>query len=211
MRTLLPVLVAFAVTACGGLENEPLTLGVIRGNLIGSTPKSSVSIFQKPEFISTVDGNGDFELRGVPRGTADLLVIINDDAAERVQVEVEGGVVTNLGSRKGRPTGTLEIELIAPAWQKVDKGTVVVEGTPLELEVSDPNEREFKMPAGCYRVTATVPGLGTKHDEPCVREGVMQEVHMVFPIPDGSPGREGCKVTGCQFGLTCRADGACWH
>jgi hypothetical protein len=209
MRALLATLLVVAVSACGGLENEPLTLGVVRGSLVGANAKSTVSIFHQPQLAAVVDATGSFELRGVPQGNVEVLALISNTHAERISVTVQGGGVADLGARAGRPVSTLELELSPPSFQRVDHGTVVVEGTPLVLSLEEPGEWVFYTPAGCSQVKASVPGLGTKTTEICASENLHHEVHLAFPPPDGSPGREGCKVTGCLAGLSCHADGAC--
>jgi hypothetical protein len=209
MRALVATLVLVAASACGGLENEPLTLGIVRGSLLGASAKTSVSIFHQTQLSAVVDATGAFELRGVPQGEVEVLALISTTHAERIKVSVQGGGVTDVGVRAGRPVSTLELELQPPSFQRVDRGTVVVEGTPLSLKLEEPGEWVFYTPEGCYQVTATVPGLGSKTTQICATESVQHEVHLAFPPPNGSPGREGCRVSGCLVGLECHADGAC--
>lgn len=210
MRALLPALVAVALTACGGLENEPLTYGVVRGTLVGTTLTSSAFVFGRPDLIATPDVAGGFEIRGIPEGSVEVLALINADFAERKSVQIEGGLVTDLGTTTGRPVGYFELELIAPGFQSVSKGSVSIPGTPLSLELAtEPNEWVFHVPAGCYQVSATVPGLGAKTVQACASETQHHEVHIEFPVPDGSPGREGCEVSGCQGLLRCLPDRSC--
>ncbi len=212
MRTVLPALLAIlALTGCGGLENEPLTLGVVRGTLLGTNLMSSAFVFGRPDLVATPNVAGGFEIRGIPAGSVEVLSLINADFADRRAVNVEGGLVTDLGSTTGRPVGFFELELIAPGFQSVSKGSVSVAGTPLSLELSahEPNEWVFHLPAGCYEVEATVPGLGSKTVNACASETQHHEVHIEFPVPDGSPGREGCAVSGCMGLLRCLPDRSC--
>jgi hypothetical protein len=210
MRALLAAALALGtLTACGELENAPLTLGVIRGSLVGATASSKVAVYQRPELVPTLDADGGFEFVGVPVGPVEVLALISAARAERITVDVVGGAVANLGAREGRPVGKFELNFKAPSGQRVDKATALVEGTPLSLRFEEPGEAEFRVPAGCYHVQGAVPGLGSKLVEACVTEVGEREVTFSFPQPDGSPGREGCLVTGCVTGLSCRADGAC--
>ncbi len=169
-----------------------------------------MSVIGRPELLAHAEDDGSFELVGVPQGDVDLLAIISSSRSERVQALVRGGQVTDIGTRSGRPTASIEVELRAPSHQRVSRGTVDVSGTPVELRVEDPGEWKLRVPAGCYEVVATVPGLGTQSANVCVTEGQERSLHVSFPAPDGSPGREGCSVTGCEFGYSCQAStGAC--
>lgn len=205
------VAAALGLSCGGGLENEPLTLGVVRGTLVASTSSSTVSVIGRPELLARPDADGSFELVGVPQGPVELLAIISTSRNERVQALVRGGQVTDIGTRSGRPTATIEVELQAPSHQRVSRGTVDVPGTPVEFRLDEPGEWKLRVPAGCYQVTASVPGLGTQSaSNVCVSEGQERGLHLSFPDPDGSPGREGCVVTGCESGYSCRSStGAC--
>jgi hypothetical protein len=88
---------------------------------------------------------------------------------------------------------------------------VSLDGTPLAFELGEPGEWKFRVPAGCYTVSAGVPGLGTQTEGVCVREGNEREVSLRFGTPDGGPGLEGCSVTGCEDGRSCQPSGSCDH
>ena len=98
----------------------------------------------------------------------------------------------------------------APGGQRVTGGTAALVGTPLTASVKAPeDEAEFHLPAGCYEVVVTVPGLGSGTVNGCLEAGGLFERILQLEAPDGSPGREGCVVTGCQGLLTCQADRSC--
>ncbi len=210
-RHMLAALLALvALSACGGLENEPLTLGVVRGSLLGATSNSTVSIFGRPDLIATPDATGAFELRGVPQGQVEVLKLISLDFGERQRVEVQGGSVADVGASAGRPVGFFEVELGSPGGQRVRQGSLALSGTPLSVRIErDEPEWQIRVPAGCYEITATVPGLGSKTTQACAGEAMHRDVQIVMPVPDGSPGREGCQVTGCSGTLRCQPDHSC--
>ena len=202
------LLLIIASSACGGLDNEPLSWGIVRGSLLGASSSSTVSVFGRPELIASPDMAGNFSLR-VPQGEADLLALISDTNAERIPVQVHDGLVVDLGARSGLPPGVLELELKAPSFQALTRGTASVDGTPLSIKLEEVGEWIFRLPAGCYQVVGTVPGLGAITTQGCAVEGKHSEVEFRFPRPDGSPGHEGCVVTGCVDALVCHADGSC--
>lgn len=207
MRPFAAMVGLLVLSGCGGLENEPLTWGIVRGSLVGSNSSSTVSVFGRPELIASPDSQGNFSLR-VPQGENQLLALISQTKTELISVEVQAGAVAEVGSRTGLPPGMLELELKAPSFQNIAKGTVKVEGTPVSIRLEETVEWEFRLPAGCYEVQGTVPGLGSITSQGCVVEGKHVEVEFRFPQPDGSPGREGCIVTGCSLGV-CRSNGTC--
>jgi hypothetical protein len=196
---------------CGGsLDNLPLTLGVIHGTLVGSSPRSTVSVVGRPDLIASPSGSdGAFTLEGVPAGPVEVLALISSTYNETILTVVEGGAVTEVGRRWGRPTGTLELQLYAPARQRVARGVVEVVGTPLSLKLEDPGEWSFRVPAGTYRLTATVPGLGTQEVVSTIAEGQRKRVAVRFDPADGGSEHRGCSETGCEEGLQCRGDGSC--
>jgi hypothetical protein len=209
MKTAL-LFACLTATACGGLENEPLTYGVVRGALLGATSTSTVSIFGRPDLIATPDSAGNFEITRVPQGHVDVLKLINLDYGERQTLELQGGSIADLGTSSGRPVGFFEVELVAPGGQSLKQGAIALSGTPISVKI-ERNEPEWqiRIPAGCYDITATVPGLGSKTAQGCASETMHRDVHIVMPVPDGSPGREGCQVTGCVGTLRCQADHSC--
>jgi hypothetical protein len=197
-------------TGCGGeLLNQPLTLGVVRGTLVGAAAGASVSVVGHPELATQPGPDGRFELQGVPQGSVELLALISRYRNERIDAVVRGAEVVEVGRRSGRPTATLEIALRAPGGQRLARGTVSLDGTPLAFDLGQAGEWKFRVPAGCYTVTAAVPGLGTQVAEVCVREGSEREVGLRFGTPDGGLGFEGCSVTGCDDGRSCRPGGSC--
>jgi hypothetical protein len=204
----LGALLATGLACGGGLENVPLTLGSVRGTLVGGSTSSTVSVFGQPDLLAHAASDGTFEIQGVPQGEVELLVLISSSRNELVLAQVEGGGVTDIGRRSGRPTATLEVELLAPSSQRVVRGTVSIPGTPLQSHLED-SGWNLRVPGGCYSIVATVQGLGTQTVQTCVSEGQQQAVEIHFASPDGSPGHEGCSVTGCDSDYQCRSDGSC--
>lgn len=209
-RTLTGLLAALLLAGCGGLENVPLTLGTIRGALMGADEKASVSVLGSPELAAKPAlTTGEFEIANVPQGDVELLAIVNANSALRMAVTVRGGSIADLGQLQARPSGELEVEARAPSGQSLARGTAAIVGTALSRPLNLVGEAEFRLAAGCYVARVEVPGLGSAEKELCVQESVHSEAEILLPNPDGTPGREGCSVSGCLPGLTCRTDGRC--
>jgi hypothetical protein len=87
---------------------------------------------------------------------------------------------------------------------------VSLRGTPLRFSIRAPeNEAEFRAPSGCYDFVVSVPGLGSETVNGCAEGAGAFSRRVMMAVPDGSPGREGCAVTGCEGLLTCQADRGC--
>jgi hypothetical protein len=208
---------AVAGSACGGFENQPLGWAAIRGSLVGAGAGSKVSIFGHPELTDAPSTNElkalaadptstwAFELTKVPTDeeTVDLMLLISPQRARRMSVHVVPGQVQSIPAQVGEQISMLVADLDAPSHQLVRKGQVKIDGTSIAISVEE-SEPEIPVPAGCYTITATVPGLGTiTSPQACVGPGRVLREPMHFPEPDGSPGREGCSVTGCESGYKC--------
>jgi hypothetical protein len=202
--------VLFALTACGSLDNEPLSVGVIRGQLANADASALVSVVGRVDLLTTPDAQGHFELQGVPLGTADLFVVINARESRRLSVQVGAASIVELGAVAPAPSAHFEVYVSAPGGQAVTGGTVSLVGTPLGGALRPPeDELEFRVPAGCYQALVSVPGLGTATVSGCVEAGGLLERRVTLEEPDGSAGREGCGVSGCKSFLTCQADRSC--
>lgn len=209
MRRALLALPLATLSACGGLDNVPLTRGVVRGTLVGADGDALVAVVGTPALSARPDALGRFTLTEVPLGAVDLLMLVNRASAERRQVTVTGGGVADVGEVAGRPVGTLEVKLRLPDNLSPRAAGVTVVGTPLVRGVDVLGEVELGLPAGCYAVRGVVPGVLPVERPACLPEGGALEVELDFPRPDGSPGQEGCSVTGCVDGYVCRPDGRC--
>ena len=206
----LATLLLCALTACGSLDNEPLSVGVIRGQLADADASALVSVVGRVDLVTTPDVQGRFELQGVPLGNADLFVIINARESRRLSVQVGGASIVELGSVTPELSGHFEVYVSAPGGQAVTGGTVTLVGTPLRGPIRPPeDEVEFSAPGGCYEALVSVPGLGTATVSGCLDAGGQLERRITLEAPDGSAGREGCVVTGCRGALTCQADRSC--
>ena len=206
----LAAIVLGALTACGSLDNEPLRVGVIRGQLAGTDASALVAVVGRDDLVTAPDLEGRFELTHVPLGSVDLLVVINARESRRLTVEVGAATIVELGPVAPAPSARFEVYVTAPGGQVVTGGTVSLVGTPLSGSIRAPeNEVEFRVPAGCYEALVSVPGLGTAPVSGCVDGGALLERRLTLEAPDGTPGREGCVVTGCRGFLTCQADRSC--
>lgn len=209
MKRLLAIAL-IALTGCGSLDNEPLLVGVIRGQLANSDDTALVAVVGRDDLVTRPDAEGRFELTSVPLGQVDLLVVINALESRRFTVQVGAASLVELGAIAPAPSAHFEIYVRAPGGQRVNGGTVALVGTPLTTRIrGSESEAEFDLPAGCYEALVTVAGLGTGNVSGCVEEAGRFEQTFTFPPPDGSPGREGCPVSGCQGVLVCQADLSC--
>jgi hypothetical protein len=196
-RSLLTIALC-ALSACGGFENEPFKVGVVRGQLGGTIDSTAlVAVVGRQDLVTRPDATGRFELRNVPIGPVDLLVVTNLRESQRLSVTVGGASI-------------VELYLSAEGGHALTNATISLVGTPFTSGVSPfENEAEFFVPAGCYDAHVVVRGLGETTVQGCVTEGGLFERRVNFGLPDGTEGREGCAVTGCEDGLTCQADRSC--
>lgn len=209
MRRALATSLVAVLAGCGGLENGPLTKGVVRGSLVGADAQALVAVVDAPDLSARPAADGTFELKDVPHGDVELLLIVSASAAERRTVTVTGGGVADVGAVNGRPAGAVELHFRLPDLLSPRAGTATVKGTAIVQPVDPSGETTLSLPAGCYVVRGEVPGVPAVERPVCALEGVSLELELDFPRPDGSPGQEGCSVSGCEDGAVCKADGRC--
>lgn len=203
------LLLAGLLAGCGGLDNAPLTRGVLEGTLVRPDALALVAVMGRPELAAQPDAAGRFRLADVPSGEQDLLLVLDGQRAERRVVSITGGGVTDLGAVEGRRSGLVLARLGGPDLLQLSSGEVAVVGTPLHASLTPQREARLVLGAGCYTLRATHPGLAAVEDQVCVNEGEQQAKELEFPEPDGEPGHEGCGVTGCEGAAACRPDGHC--
>jgi len=207
------LLAALALTGCGGLDNAPLTVGVVRGTLqeaVGGT--AVVSVFGQPDVFLRPDSSGQFQLSEVPQGASELFAVASATKAVRVPMVVYGGGVTDLGTVRPRPGGFVKLELHTGSYQRLGTSKINVVGTPFQrVAVSDTGVAVVgPLPEGCYELNTTAPGFGTIAPRVCVQEADDLELDADLPRADGTEGHEGCIVTGCQDPYVCDTfDGHC--
>ena len=212
MRALLirMLLVLAGLCGCGSLDNDPLRTGTVRGQLTGTDATALVSVVGRDDLVTAPDVEGRFELTGVPLGNVELLLMINASQSRRVTVAVGAASVVELGPVEPAPSQEFEIYVKTSGNQRVTGGSVTLVGTPLVKSIRAPeDEAEFYVPPGCYQAFISVPGLGSATVEGCMEPGLPFEKTFTFDAPDGTPGREGCSVTGCNFALSCQPDFSC--
>lgn len=198
------------VGGCGSLDNAPLRLGVIRGQLANADGSALVAIRGREDLVTSPERDGHFELKNVPVGSVELFIIVNAGESQRLIVDVGAASVTELGTVTAARSATFEVYVVAPGGQLVSSGTLALVGVPLTAAIRpQEGEAHLRVPAGCFDVVVSVPGLGSSGASGCVDAGGLLERRIALPIPDGTPGREGCPVTGCQAPLACQADLAC--
>lgn len=209
MRALLVTVALVVLAACGGLDNGPLRLGVIRGVVPNPTIDTVVLVEQAPALSTRPSADGHFELTGVPQGDVTLLVLASATHAERLTVNVRGGEVAEVGSVGQTPAARLEIVVHVPSNQSRLQTKVQVNGVTLQKPLDREGEVAIALPTGCYPVIVSIPGLGSLEKQVCMQAPTMREVQFELPEPNGTPGREGCSVSGCEPGYSCRSDGSC--
>lgn len=209
MRARLVSMVAFVLAACGGFDNTPLRLGVVRGVVSSPTIETVVLVEQLPSLSTRPSADGRFELSGVPQGDVSLLVLASSTHAERLTVNVRGGEVAEVGTVGQKPGARLEIVVHVPSNQSRARAQVQVNGVTLQQPLDFEGEVAIALPTGCYPVVVSVPGLGSLEKQVCMQAPTMREVQFELPEPNGTPGREGCSVSGCESGFSCRSNGSC--
>ncbi len=216
MRALLASVVLVA-SACGGLDNTPLRLGNIRGVVQNVTPTSLVATEPTetlPSVLSTrPQADGRFEFLGVPQGEVKLLILSSSTTAERLTLNVQGGSIVDVGAVGAAPSAQLRLIVEPPAFLGFEKATIQVGALdltqPLELIQGHEGLARIGLPTGCYPTVVSIPGLGSVSKNVCVESPLTRTVEFEFPFPDGSPGREGCSLSGCLSGHSCLSNGFC--
>lgn len=201
--------VAVLLAGCGGLDNSVLRLGVVRGVVMNPTIDSLVIVEQLPELNTRPAADGRFEISGVPQGDISLLVLASGTNAERLTVKVQGGAVSELGTVSAKQGARLAVHVHVPSNQSRANAVVTVAGVVIQKKLDREGEVEIALPTGCYPVNVSIRGLGSIEKQVCVEAPKSREVDFELPEPDGSPGREGCSVSGCETGKVCRSNGSC--
>ncbi|MBM4780822.1 MAG: hypothetical protein GQE15_24260 [Archangiaceae bacterium] len=208
MRALF-VSVAVLLAGCGGLDNSPLRLGVVRGVVLNPTVESLVIVEQLPELNAKPAADGRFEIAGVPQGDVALLVLASGTNAERLTVKVQGGAVSELGTVTPKVGARLTVHVHVPSNQSRANAVVTVAGVVIQKKLDREGEVDVALPSGCYPIKVAIRGLGAVEKQVCVEAPKYREVDFELLEPDGSAGREGCSVSGCETGYVCRSNGSC--
>jgi len=196
--------------ACGNLENAPLRVGTIQGQLTEFDPAvATVSLADRPEVSTSVDGLGRFSLEGVPTGPVDLFIIATADKATRVSVKVAGGQRVDVKRVAPRFAGFFDLKVKAPHGERVEGVRVSVQGTPFtELTLDGAGRlRVGPLPDGCYALSFVGEGFPQARSTACVGEGEKKELKLELEVASEFIDR--CSLTGCADGLVCGASGQC--
>ncbi|MCP3104412.1 carboxypeptidase regulatory-like domain-containing protein [Myxococcus sp. K15C18031901] len=204
------VLLLAGLGACGNLENAPLRVGTIQGQLTEFDPAvATVSLVDRPEVSTTVDGLGRFTLEGVPTGPVDLFIIATAEKATRVSVKVAGGQRVDVKRVAPRVAGFLELRVRATHGERMAGAQVAVQGTPFSGLPLDGGGRlrVGPLPDGCYALTLVGSSFPEAQSTACVGEGEKKELRLELELNAEFSNR--CSLTGCADGLVCRNSGQC--
>jgi hypothetical protein len=201
---------ALALLCCGGLDNRPLHVGAISGTVQACDPTVAVVGIVGGE-QTKLDASCAFRFDGVAEGPTQLFVVAGATNAATLDVDVLGATVTEVGPIAAPRGSVLHLNAHAPSHQKVS-GNVDAPGLPLMPQsINGMGAVPIgPFPAGCWSVTVSVTGLGQVTRMACFTPGTDDNLDVTMPEPDGSAGREGCRVSGCTDGpQACQPDGSC--
>ncbi|QSQ14426.1 carboxypeptidase regulatory-like domain-containing protein [Myxococcus landrumensis] len=196
--------------ACGNLENAPLRVGTIQGQLTEFDPAvAMVALVGDPEVRTTVDATGRFKLEDVPTGAAELFIVATSEKAARVAVKVSGGKAVDVPRVEARNAGFFEMRVKATHGERVAGVQVFVRDTPFDRLILDGagRLRVGPLPDGCYALTLTGAGFPLVTTEACVGAGEKKELKLELVPNSGIVNR--CGLTGCADGLVCAPGGRC--
>lgn len=196
--------------ACGNLENAPLRVGTIQGQLTEYDPSvAMVALVADPEVRTTVDAAGRFTLEDVPTGTAELFIVATAEKATRVVVRVSGGKAVDVPRVEPRHAGFFEMRVKATHGERVAGVQVSVQDTPFDRLILDGagRLRVGPLPDGCYALTLSGAGFPSLLTEACVGSGEKKELKLELIPNSGIVNR--CALTGCADGLVCAPGGKC--
>ncbi|NVJ22921.1 MULTISPECIES: carboxypeptidase-like regulatory domain-containing protein [Myxococcus] len=206
----LGVVLLLGAVACGNLENAPLRVGTIEGQLTEFDPAVAlVSLVGAHDVRSSVDAEGRFKLEGVPTGPAELFVVATAEKATRVSVKVSGGQSVKLSRVAPRDAGFFEMRVKASHGERVAGVEVSVLDTPFERLVLDGagRLRVGPLPDGCYGLSIAGVGFPSVQAEACVGSGEKKELRVELEPNAELVNR--CGLTGCADGLVCNPGGSC--
>ncbi|NTX32947.1 MULTISPECIES: carboxypeptidase-like regulatory domain-containing protein [unclassified Myxococcus] len=206
----LGVFLVLGLGACGNLENAPLRVGTIEGQLTEFDPEVAVvSLVGAHEVRSAVDAEGRFKLEGVPTGPAELFVVATAEKATRVSVKVAGGQSVKLQRVAPRDAGFFEMRVKSSHGERVAGVQVSVRDTPFERLVLDGagRLRVGPLPDGCYALSIAGVGFPEVQAEACVGAGEKKELKVQLEANEELLNR--CGLTGCADGLVCGPGGSC--
>jgi hypothetical protein len=204
------LVIAVALVGCGGLDNRPLRSGAVQGQVMNCEPSVAVVGIVGSSSSTAVDSACHFRIDDVPVGQAQLFVVATPGTALSQTITVEAASVLDLGELHAPHAATLHVKVQAPARQVVS-GELLVPGVPLAAQPIDMggNVSAGPFPDGCWSVTVDAAGLGQLEQMACFTGGADMSLDVTMPKPDGTKGKEGCSVSGCQAQSVCMPDGSC--
>ncbi len=203
-------LALLAVASCGGLDNDPLTTGVVRGQLSEVDSSALVAPVAAPaaELLTrraTLSADGSFELSALPAGSYTLFIVATADKVLEVQVAVRAGSISELGLLTPVPGAFIDARLSQPSLAA--SALVTVQGTPYvdqKFALASALLTIGPLPQGSFEFVAQASGTEQRWNSQ-LAEGERQTVTVSFAPTTG------CVAAGrtCPSGLVCANDGSC--
>lgn len=204
-------LALLALAGCGGLANDPVSTGTVRGRLSEMDPSALVAPVVAPAADAltqraVIHADGAFELPSLPPGDYSLFVVATAQKVLRVSATVRAGGISDLGLLTPQQGAFIDARLSQPSLAAT--ALVTVEGTPYadqKFALASAQLAIGPLPEGNYEIVARA--SGTEHRSfSQVGVGERQSVTVSFGAPPS-----GCTAAGasCPPGLVCASDGSC--
>jgi len=214
---------AVALAGCGGLETPDLAHGNVAGRLVGGVNAlAEIYPLGRPDLVVRPDGEGRFELEGLPAGDVTLVVYDGGLRAEQSVVRVQGAE-RERRTWYGGDAAVPDAQKIALGGKVVAAVLPVGGGVAVAPRVTAVGTTRRAilgaggtvvvgvLPAGDYELTAELDGYAPATRGVTVVPGT--SVHEVPVAPAAGAAAVGCAASGgqCRNGLTCDpASGLCY-
>ncbi|MBI5069838.1 MAG: hypothetical protein HZB56_16515 [Deltaproteobacteria bacterium] len=206
----------------GGLENPDLTTGAVAGRVANAASTGGyVYVLGDPAVTAPLAADGSFELRGVPTGAQQLVLVAGyHGGTASITVAALAPVAVRPGMRErldrdaaAMPAAGRVVAAVRPPAGVVTQGALfsVLRSNKLDEPAPAGGLVIGELPAGTWQVTARLPGHRSLQPVTAtVPAGGAAQVEVEVEIEDGSQER-GCLSTGCENGLRCDgASGRCY-
>ena len=171
------LLLSVLASACGGLDNRPLTTGVAIGHASECDSEGFAGVVGNAAVRVALDGSCGFRVEALAPGPYQLFVAPTAKKAVLAAVEVKATQVSDVGSLVAQPGAFARVRVSAPGTADYE-GTVTAVDLPLSSTPIGKSgmSRIGPFPAGCYRLEVAVSGVGHKSVSSCLSEGTDTDV-----------------------------------